>query len=359
MSLNAWLIAGFYFAIIVLIYFNRKKFDVQAKLIYLYRTSWGISFMDKFARNWPGAIKWISIFGIIVGFLGMIVVFYLLVEGTITLFIEPEAPASIAPVIPGVKIPGSSVFVPFWYGIISIFIVAVMHEAAHGIVARLHKLKVKATGIVFFGPIIGAFVEPDENQVKKLPVWKQLSLFAAGPFVNIATAFLVLGIILFIMGPVIAYAVEPSGVKITNVQENMPAKLAGLKEGDIVEKVNDVEILTSENFTAVMKEIEPGDFIKIKTKENEFNVKTTENPNNSSKAYLGIVLSQEIEFNKNIRNSFGNNLPWVIIYFAQFLGWLALLSFGIGIANLLPLGPIDGGRMLLASLSYYLEETKA
>jgi membrane-associated protease RseP (regulator of RpoE activity) len=36
----------------------------------------------------------------------------------------------------------------------------------------------------------------------------------------------------------------------------------------------------------------------------------------------------------------------ILFVIANLFEWIATLSLGIGLANLLPLGPVDGGRML-------------
>jgi len=48
-----------------------------------------------------------------------------------------------------------------------------------------------------------------------------------------------------------------------------------------------------------------------------------------------------------------NNLAWwyagtyYLLYFLKnLLIWIEILSLGIGLANLLPIGPVDGGRMV-------------
>ena len=37
---------------------------------------------------------------------------------------------------------------------------------------------------------------------------------------------------------------------------------------------------------------------------------------------------------------------YILYFLINLLEWVATLSLGIGLANLLPLGPVDGGRML-------------
>jgi len=39
--------------------------------------------------------------------------------------------------------------------------------------------------------------------------------------------------------------------------------------------------------------------------------------------------------------------------------WLAVLSLGVGLFNLIPLGPVDGGRMLLTALEHVTHKQRA
>ena len=57
----------------------------------------------------------------------------------------PSAPPTMSLVIPGIQIPGSPVFIPFWYGILALFCVVVIHEFGHGIVARANGIKIQQT----------------------------------------------------------------------------------------------------------------------------------------------------------------------------------------------------------------------
>jgi membrane-associated protease RseP (regulator of RpoE activity) len=40
----------------------------------------------------------------------------------------------------------------------------------------------------------------------------------------------------------------------------------------------------------------------------------------------------------------------IFLWIKNLMQWIFVLSFGIGLANLLPLGPVDGGRMLQIAL---------
>ena len=81
------------------------------------------------------------------------------------LFTKPAASSGVGLVLP-FKAKGVF-YVPFFYWIISIFVIAVVHEFSHGLIARANNIKVKSSGFAFLAllvPIIpAAFVEPDEK----------------------------------------------------------------------------------------------------------------------------------------------------------------------------------------------------
>ena len=222
--LSSWkFVLIFYIVIAILIYIYRKKFQVEGGFILLYRTQWGIKFIDKFAEDHKEFLKILGYVAIGVGFIGMFLICGLLIKGLYELIFVPLAPPTLSLVIPGVQIPGSPIFVPFWYGIIALFIVIVVHEFGHGIIAKSHGLKIKNTGFGFFGPLPLAFVEPDEKQVVKKDSVVQQSIFAAGPFFNGLLVLVVLVISLLVINPLISTMVTPQGVEFGTIQEGYPA----------------------------------------------------------------------------------------------------------------------------------------
>jgi hypothetical protein len=80
--------------------------------------------------------------------------------------------------------------VPLITGWVALFIVIVVHEFSHGIFMRYSKTKIKSTGIVFLGPIPGAFVEQDDKSFKKKSRFNQMSVLGAGVFANTLTAII-------------------------------------------------------------------------------------------------------------------------------------------------------------------------
>src|SRR3990167_11441996 len=205
-----------FYGLLVLFYIkNKKKFSKEGLLL-LYRTKLGLLLMDKLAKKYPKLLNFLGYFSVFIGFIGMLSIFYILIKGTYGLIFVPDSAPVLAPVLPGIKIPGLPTL-SFWHWIIAIFFVAVIHEFAHGIYARLYKIKIKSSGFAFLGPILAAFVEPDEKVMKKVSNKKQLAIISAGPFVNIVFAFLILLFIQFIFFP---FIFNSDGITVVNIEKD-------------------------------------------------------------------------------------------------------------------------------------------
>ena len=359
MNVNLISAVIFYALIILIIIIYRKKFDIHAKIIALYRTKIGIKAIDKIANCCPRFWRRLSYVGIYIGFIGMIFIFGYLIKSLFDLIINPLAPPAIALVVPGIKIPGSPIFIPFWYGIISLFLVIVVHEASHGIISRAYKLKINNTGVGMFAIFPIAFVEPDEKQLRKRSAKQQLSIYAAGPFSNIILAIIVFFIAMFAVLPAAMSNVDVSGVEIKSFEKGYPAEISGLEIGDIITSVNGVQVLTIENFTAEMQKLELGETVVFLTAENQFTVKTQPSPTDPLKPYAGVYIAQNIDLKQDVKEKYGKFIPWIWFYLFKLLQWVIVLSAGIGLANLLPIGPVDGGRMMLTGFTKMFKKHKA
>jgi membrane-associated protease RseP (regulator of RpoE activity) len=289
----------------------------------------------------------------------MILIFVYLIHGLYNLIVNPSAIPAIALVVPGIKIPGSPVFIPFWYGIISLFLVILVHEASHGVLSRVYNLKINKTGVGMFAIFPIAFVEPDEKKLRKKSKKQQLSIFAAGPFSNIILAVVVFFIATYAVLPAAMSNVDYSGVEIRNFEKGYPAEASGLEIGNIITSVNGIPVQTVENFTFEMDKLSLGDSVLIGTAENQYMIQTQPSPINKSQPYVGVYISQGIDLKQEVIEKYGAFLPWIWFYLFKFLQWLIILSAGIGLANLLPLGPVDGGRMLLTGLSRFFKNRTA
>src|SRR3989344_612477 len=377
-----------------LLYAKRKNLETKQIMPYflyfsMYRTKLGLRLMDLWAKKYTKFVRFLGYLGILVGFLGMILISYSLVSNIYHLFTKPEAVPGVGLVLP-FKAKGVF-FVPFFYWIISIFVIAVVHEFMHGLIARANNLKVKSSGFAFVGtgirgggilisvislyfifrnklefsgfldfsspypwlfigiimlvlsytkitsqigiPVIpAAFVEPDEKELRKRSHKEQLSVFAAGPFANILFAFLFLAIASFTIAPLVNAVIEANGVKITDFVEGenkFPAEATGISVGEVIQEVDGKKITYVENLSAALKTKKPGDSVQIRTEKNLYSIKLAKNPENESLAYIGTYLEQNTRVKENVKASIGEFLPNAAVWVYGLLVILVILNLGI------------------------------
>ncbi len=354
---NIGLISGIVFYAIVLIYFfkTRKKWEVHG-ILALYRTKLGIKFMDKLAKKFPKTLEILGYIGIVVGFLGMAFTFLMLVKSAVDLAFVEGAQPGFAPVLPGVNIPGLPTL-SFWHWLIGIFVLAVVHEFAHGVLARVHKLEVKNSGFGFLGPILLAFVEPDEKKIVKTKGKVQMSVYAAGPFSNFIFAGLFLLVSFYVMQPISDNIFIPDGIEVHKFTEGFPAEKSGLELPFTILGVNGVGALDGESFKEATENIKPGDLIKLKTDQGEFEIVTAAKTEEPEKGYIGI---EQMNVKTRTKEGVSKFAADVASWFSLLFFWLFILNLGVGLFNLLPLGPVDGGRMfLVACLGIFKKEERA
>ncbi|MBS3171633.1 site-2 protease family protein [Candidatus Woesearchaeota archaeon] len=356
MNVDLLLAIIFYLFLLTFYFFNKEKFEVKGRILFIYRTQLGIKLMDKIAKKFKFVLKPLSYVSTVVGFLGMAFIFYILIKGTFSLIFVPDAQPALAPVLPGVKIDGLPTL-GFWHWIISIFIVAVIHEFSHGVFARLFNLKVKNSGFLFFGPILGAFVEPDEKKLEKVEKRKQLAIMSAGPFSNILLAGFVFLLISFVSMPLQERILDFNGIEVNKLIPEYPAEKANIPVPFELISINGEKIKDVNHFVSITDQIKPNQGITFGTDKGEFSLTTVENPENSSKGYIGITdFNIKTKIKSGINENFGNVILWIL----KLMFWVFIVNLGVGLFNLLPLGPIDGGRMFLVlSFIIFKEKEKA
>ena len=331
----------FYSLVLLLVYLNRKKFDVHGKFVFLYRTKFGIGLMKTISDKFNGSVKFLGNIGVIAGFMGMIFTFFAVLVLAYKLLLNQQA-AGASPVIPGLPIAGTGIVFPLVTGWVVLFAIILVHEFSHGIVASAHKIKIKNSGIAFFGPILGAFVEPDEKELAKKKHWIQHSVFAAGAFSNFLTVAAVLLIMALVLNPIAS--IFSKGVVISP-QPGLAAEKAGINNNTLIIGINDEKVSTINDFQRIMKRIGPNTIVELKSNTTTYTLTTTEHPDDKSKGYLGVwVLGEKTELRSN--NIADKILFSILSWLSQFFGWLGFLSLNIGLINLLPVFITDGARIL-------------
>ncbi|MEM4336678.1 MAG: site-2 protease family protein, partial [Candidatus Woesearchaeota archaeon] len=326
----------------------------------LYKTKLGIKLMDSFSKK-KRLVKLFSSISIYVGFGGMLLICFLLVYNLYKVVFVPSVTSGVALVLP-VKVKGAF-FVPFFYWIISIVVIASVHEFCHGWVARHHNIKIKSSGFAFlalFLPIVpAAFVEPDEKQLARKKKKQQLQVFAAGPFSNILLGFFFLALFGLVGSHIVEAVMDFQGVSITTIANDSVLLPLNISVNDSIIAVDNINTTYIEDFKKIMENKSAGQQILLSTNKGNYSVILGKNPKNASKGYLGVTVSQNKKIKQEVLKEYGVFLPNAAVWVVGLFFWLYVLNLGIGIFNLVPVGPVDGGRMLFVGLQKYFTREKA
>lgn len=307
--------------------------------------------IEKIANFSPRFWKWFMNVGIIISFIAMFFITYSLIQSLSTLI---EAPA-VSIVLPGVEMPGSTIYVPLGYGLISLATVLIVHEFSHGILSRVEKINIKSVGLLLFTILPGAFVEPDEEELVKSSKLSQLRVYAAGSMANITLAIVALLIFSAVGTYGIPNTFDENGIEIDRVVNDSPAN-GVLKEGMILESINNHTIKDSDDYMDVVETFVPGERVSIGTDQGIYNLTLSENPSNSSRGFVGVQAANHFEIKESVSSVFGDTIPWILFEISTLTQWIFILNLGVGLFNLLPVKPLDGGRMFEIVLSYKLKE---
>jgi membrane-associated protease RseP (regulator of RpoE activity) len=282
-------------------------------------------------------------------------------------------------------LPGINPMLPIVYGWIAIVVAIVIHEGAHGIIARNNGFRVKSSGLLFFLIIpIGAFVDVDEEQLKTARARPSVKVMAAGVGGNV-----ILGVACLLCLLVLVGSLTPAitGVYINSVTADMPAVAAGLQAKDVIVSMNNVTINNSSDLRVFLDSHTAGDTVQVvvrrgdswqyqyttnlnlTTQDNRtvmgvtvYNLATQEvldNYNHFSIVSLSLYLvpptiaSSYIPFSDTLNQFYTSPIgpSWAI--FANLFYWVWFVNFNVAIFNALPIYPLDGGRIFNIGLKRY------
>lgn len=338
----------------IIIYKDRKNFEFKSGLI-LRRSTKGKEFIYKFSEKYEKHLKVIGTLGIIIGVLASIYGSYLLFKSTFEIFSNKVKESTLRIVLPsveGVNMPGFVLGVPFWYWIIAVFVVMFIHEPMHAFLARAEKIDIKSFGVLLFIILPGAFVEPNERQLKRKPLLSKLRVFAAGSFGNIIVAGIM---ILLIIGfnNIVPIFIQPIGIGFESLMAGSYAESSELN--GIIIKINDIDVKTLEDLSNAMKDIKPGDEIQVTTTKGTYTIKTISDPDNQQRALIGIQ-KPYVEYLSISNKPVSRSTISIIEWFDGLFAWIFILNLGVGVFNLFPLKPLDGGLMMEAITQHFFKE---
>jgi membrane-associated protease RseP (regulator of RpoE activity) len=279
-------------------------------------------------------------------------------------------------------IPGINPILPIGYTLAALIISVFIHEAGHGIVARVHNLKVESTGIVLvLGIPMGAFVNIEREELAKASIKQRSAVLTAGPLNNMilaAASFILLYVVVSTLVPIPQVSNIDHGIVISDVTSNSLAEGLGISPNSILIAAAGREIHSGDDLRTVLG-TNIGNTIPITWQDHQGNKITRELsiPKNvgPGRPVLGVSLGplpvQALELYKRSFTAgiipilppptvlkgyvpysdqmspnyystvFGSSYPII----ANMLYWLWFINFNLGIFNALPIGPLDGGQL--------------
>jgi membrane-associated protease RseP (regulator of RpoE activity) len=216
------------------------------------RTTSGLGLLDKLSRPkrfW----RLVATAGVPLVVLCMIYFLMLVLIMTYLIIQEPPLPSSYNAPRNILLIPGLNEYIPFVWGWIALFVTMVVHEFAHGILARVEGVRVKSMGIVtlLIAPI-AAFVEPDEEELfgtkDKPPLVSKsarIRILSAGVISNFMVAMVAMALF---FGPVIGSISPVDRVIVVDVLDGSAAQAAGFENGMTLLEADGKEIKSLDEF---------------------------------------------------------------------------------------------------------------
>jgi len=337
---------------------EKHGFELKAYSL-TYKNTQVQSVLSKILTRTRRGIRVFADVSVVAGFLMMGFAFWFLLNNLSNFFVEPTEFAELTVLIPGVTLTSGPAIA---YFLLSIPIVLIIHEGAHGIVASLEKIKIKTGGFAVFIALFAGFVEPDEEEFDKAKKISKLRVIGAGATSNVIFAF-ALGALL-LTNPIFALVLPeplvewfydaPDGVLVISIIPDRGAEKAGLQSGDLITAINGVVIITPLDFQKI--DLKPGETVTVTVQRNEqqlqLPVEIMPSPDDPNRGLVGIMRDNALSY-KPVYN-FIEWDPQV----SMFLLWLWMISFFIGIINMLPLPILDGGKFIYTIIEKKASEQK-
>lgn len=387
-------------------YFEKYNISFYGPALMI-RTKKGVGFLRRIAqrkRFWKGY----GTLAVIVCFIMMILMVVLVIANMwAVLEFTPEQQEALPGIEFGLILPGINPLLPLdylFYIIVGLAIGIIVHEFSHGILTFAHGLKVKALGLLYLIVPLGAFCEPDEDELQVTSMKKRMHVYAAGPMSNFVIAL----ITLLLFSYVGMAAIEPiDGVHIAYAIEDSPAAELGLSAGMVISSLNNTAVETDADFRSVMQNVSVNQTIPIQYYTDDSVIDTTITPAPRSKfsgnesqenmSFVGIGFNSYVPgFIDSLQHPFTNVDGLLLLYSLPFIGyfvgynplvspytqglqltgfasfiptplfwiglnvifWIFWLNLLLGFFNVLPMVPLDGGFLFNDGVRFFVQRIK-
>ncbi len=364
---------------------NRVRAEVKLPLI-LIHTPFGLEFFDKVAKS--RAAKVYADFNTYFMPIITALAIFLIIGSLMVLFANSAARQGVASVGPtaNLLIPGLNPYLPITYGWAALVITIIIHEAGHGIVARVYNIRVDSTGIVLFlGIPIGAFVNIERDELNRATLRQKSAVLTAGPLNNMILAGVSLLALFAVVSTLTPLPPNPNapqfGVMVVSVNPGSLAESIGMEPQSVIQSVDGHQVKALEDLGNLLRS-NLGKTVDIMWIDKASNAVTKSVTLPSAvepgKGILGVgvtVLSPDPQaVLDRYRGAFGQNplalllpptmqqgaVPYSDLMapkyessvlgvafapIANMLFWLWFINFNVGIFNALPIGPLDGGQL--------------
>ena len=267
-------------------YLDKLNATKALGFILMLRTQKGIRLLEriskprKFWRIYGEISLWVCRFSMI-----FIILMLLL---AIILFIITGPSKDPMPISTMIAVPGLNPVIPLGWGIFAFIISLVIHEFGHGLQARAHGMRLRSFGLLLLGPLpLGAFAEPEYEELSRAPRKERQRMFAAGPSTNIFMAMICFFVLVLAANQFTAinHGMHAQGI----VQhEESGAQSAGLNPYDIITMIDNNPIPNKQSFSDVMNNYSAGDNVSLTV--------IPANNNNNNQIIINVTLGDAYEY---------------------------------------------------------------
>ena len=305
-------------------------------VILMVRSKRGLKLLDKtvkprgFWRFYGEISLWVCMFSMIMVGLLMVIAFIT------ALMTPPQSPPPSASEL--VAIPGLNPVIPLGWGAVAFIVALVIHEFGHGLQARAHGMRIRAFGLLQLGPLpLGAFAEPQYEELTNAPSKERMRMFAAGPATNIFAAIVCL---MFLGGLAGQFVATDDGVHVRGIVQEEGAYNAGLEPWDTIQSIDNQTVSNVDDFYDIMTAYSANDTIAITVLHQDGDVET-----------LNATLSDKYDYYLELGWSKSNLADLGVEQGDAFLGVEGLSGGTAGIDRLAgPLSPRWDGNLLQKSV---------
>ena len=295
-------------------------------------------------------------------------------------------------------IPGVNQAIPITAAVfIGLLLTIVVHEFGHAILARVEDMRVRSMGLLIAVIPIGAFVEPDEEDVEVAKGMPKIRMFGAGITNNIVVGLVCFGLMFLLMG----MATPLSVPLVQGVYKDFPAADAGLQGYSVITGINGVPVTSQEEVSAFMDGTRPGETVTLTAEkdgvERTYTLTLAEWPealaSDRDSGFMGVYYYNAPLVKEHLGNvaDLGLLAPlyltiapidafiqgntqqlailladtpeqvawkepfpffWGTVHLAFWLGWFNLL---VGMFNAIPIVPLDGGYIMKEGVERFFD----